>query len=356
VRQRLSERTRPRLFFICGSLNQTTQMHQVARELDECDASFSPYYGDKVLRRMRELGLVEFSIGGNRLRARCLEYLLGHGLNVDLDGARGGYDLVFTCSDVVVPSNVLGRPLVLVQEGITDPENSLFPLVRRFPKQVPRWLAGTAATGLSGLYDRFCVASEGYRDHFVSRGAPRERVVVTGMPNFDNCRKFLDNDFPHQGYVLVCTSDARETLKLDSRKRFLRHALAVAAGRPMIFKLHPNENTERATREIHAMAPSALVFSSGPTDAMIANCSVLVTQFSSVVFVGLALGKEVHSHYPIEVLRPLVPDQHGRAAKNIAALARELLALGHQQDRSDRVGAGRAGGASLVQLSQGEVA
>jgi hypothetical protein len=307
-------------------LNQTTQMHQIARELDGCDASFSPYYGDEGLRRLRELGLVEFSIGGKRLRARCLEYLLAHGLTVDLDGARGGYDLVFTCSDVVVPSNVRSRPLVLVQEGITDPENALFSLVRRFPRRMPRWLAGTAATGLSGLYDRFCVASEGYRDHFVERGAPRERVVVTGMPNFDNCRQFLDNDFPHRGYVLVCTSDARETLKLDARKRFLRHAIAIAAGRPMIFKLHPNENTERATREILALAPDAIVFGSGPTEAMIANCQVLITQFSSVVFVGIALGKEVHSQHPIEILERLSPVQNGCAARNIAAVARELLA------------------------------
>ena len=351
VRQRLSERKRPRLFFICGSLNQTTQMHQIAGELGDCEASFSPYYGDQALRRMRKLGLVEFSIGGNRLRARCLEYLLGHGLRVDLDGARGRYDLVFSCSDVVVPSNVLGRPLVLVQEGITDPENSLFPLVQRFPALVPRWLAGTAATGLSGLYDRFCVASEGYRDHFVTRGAPRGRVVVTGMPNFDDCRKFLDNDFPHRGYVLVCTSDARETLKLDSRRRFLDRALAIAAGRPLVFKLHPNENAARATREISTMAPAARVFSSGPTEAMIANCDVLITQFSSVVFVGLALGKEVHSHYPLEVLKPLVPDQHGRAARNIAAVARELLSLEPPPDRSERPAPKRS-----LQLWSGEVA
>ena len=318
-------------------------MHQIARELPECDASFSPYYGDEGLRRIRELGLAEFSIGGKRLRARCLEYLLSHGLTVDLDGVRGGYDLVFTCSDVIVPSNVLGRsPLVLVQEGITDPENYLFSLVRHFPTKLPRWLAGTSATGLSGLYDRFCVASEGYRDFFVERGAPRERVVVTGMPNFDDCRRFLANDFPHHGYVLVCTSDARETLKLDARKRFLKNALHIAAGRPPIFKLHPNENAERATREILALAPHARVFASGPTEAMIANCDVLITQFSSVVFVGLALGKEVHSQHPLEVLQRLLPEQNGRAARNIANVARELLALGESRGQAS--------------LAQGEVA
>ena len=324
---------RPRVFFICGSINQTTQMHQVARELPGWDACFSPYYGDAGVRRLVELGLAECSIAGKRLRGRCLEYLLAHGLSVDVDGARGGYDLIFTCSDVVVPSNVRGMPLVLVQEGITDPENYLFALVRRFPQRLPRWLAGTAATGLSNLYDRFCVASEGYRDHFVARGASAERVVVTGMPNFDNCRRFLDNDFPHRGYVLVCTSDARETYKLDIRKRFLRHAIAVAAGRPLLFKLHPNENAERATREILALAPAAQVFASGPTEAMIANCDVLITQFSSVVFVGLALGKEVHSQHPVEVLQRLLPVQNGCAARNIASVARELLASGPRHER-----------------------
>ncbi len=31
---------------------------------------------------------------------------------------------------------------------------------------------------------------------------------------------------------------------------------------------------------------------------MIANCDVLITRYSSTVFVGLALGKETHSDYP----------------------------------------------------------
>ena len=35
----------PRVFFICGSLNQTTQMHQIAAELPDCTPSLSPYYG-----------------------------------------------------------------------------------------------------------------------------------------------------------------------------------------------------------------------------------------------------------------------------------------------------------------------
>lgn len=63
----------PRVFCICGSLNQTTLMHQISRELPDCDASFSPYYGDAFLTKLRAMGLVEPTIGGNKLRQRCLD-------------------------------------------------------------------------------------------------------------------------------------------------------------------------------------------------------------------------------------------------------------------------------------------
>jgi hypothetical protein len=318
---------KPRVFFICGSLNQTTQMHQIADELPDCSASFSPYYGDAFLTRLRALGLVEQTIGGNKLRQRCLDYLMQQELDIDMDGRGGGYDLVVTCSDVIVPKNVRRLPLLVVQEGILDPDNYLAQLVRRFPNALPRWIAGTAATGLSGLYDRFCVASEGYREQFIANGAPADRVVATGMPNFDNCARFLSNDFPHRGYALACTSDARETLKLEDRRSFIRKALAIAGQRELIFKLHPNENTQRAASEIKTWAPGARIFVSGPTEHMVANCDVLITQFSSVVFVGLALGKEVHSYHPIETLRRLTPAQNGCAARNIARECRRLLAV-----------------------------
>ena len=322
----LSIARKPRVFFICGSLNQTTQMHQIAAELPDCVPSFSPYYGDAFLTRLRRLGLVEQTIGGNKLRTRCLDYLHAQGLDVDMDGQRGGYDLVVTCSDVIVPKNVRRLPLLVVQEGILDPDNYLAQLVRRFPNALPRWLVGTAATGLSGLYDKFCVASEGYREQFIANGAPAERIVATGMPNFDDCARFLDNDFPYRGYVLACTSDARETLKLEDRRGFIHKALRVAGERPLIFKLHPNENVARALSEIKTWAPAARVFSTGPTEHMVANCEALITQFSSVVFVGLALGKEVHSYHPLETLQRLLPLQNRRAAKNIALECRRLLA------------------------------
>jgi hypothetical protein len=299
-------RQKHRILFICGSLNQTTQMHQIARELPEAEHAFTPYYCDGLVERVRHAGLAEFTVAGEKLAGRCLAYLEHERLALDYRGERGPYDLVVTCSDLVVQASARRSPLVLVQEGILDPEGWEYRLWRRLPF-LPRWIAGTATTGLSLAYERLCVASEGYLEHFVVRGVPRERVAVTGIPNFDDCKRYLRNDFPHRGYVLVCTSDARETLKL---------------------KLHPNENVARAESEIRALAPGALVFASGSAEEMIANCEVLVTQYSSTVFVGLALGKECHSYWDLGVLRRLLPLQNGRAAANVADVCREVLATG----------------------------
>ncbi len=314
----------PRVLFICGSINQTTQLHQIAGQLPEAEAFYTPYYGGPILDFARKARLCEFSIGGTRLTRRCLEYLERHELNIDPHGRRGNYDLVVTCSDVVIPDNIRDFPVILVQEGILDPDNTLSYLARKFPS-LPRWIAGTATTGLSHAYDRFCVASEGYKRYFIGRGVEEAKLTVTGIPNFDNCATYLKNDFPHHGYALVCTSDARETLKLDKRYAFIQWAVGKAGGRPLIFKLHPNENAKRATAEINRWVPGAIVLSGGNTNAMIANSEVLITQYSSVVFVGLALGKECHSYHRMEELVELVPEQNGQAAQKIAGVCREFL-------------------------------
>jgi hypothetical protein len=312
------------LLFVCGSLNQTTQLHRIALELPEFRHTFTPYYCDGILELLRRNGALEFTILGEKLRRRCLDYLRAHELAVDFEGRRGGYDLVVSCSDLLVPRNLRRAPLLVVQEGILDPFGWTFTLQRALPF-LPLWIAGTAATGLSGRYDRFCVASEGYRDLFVKNGAPAARVVVTGIPNFDDCRRYLENDFPWRGYALVCSSDARETLKRDDRRAFLRRCRELAGQRALFVKLHPNEDARRAEREIREVCPEAVVFAQGCAEHMIANCDVLITQYSSTAFVGLALGKEVHSYYDVDELRRLAPVQHGRAAQNIAAVCRELL-------------------------------
>ena len=315
---------RKRIFFICGSMNQTTQMHQISEHLREYEQSFSPYYVhgfDEILRR---LGLIEFTIAGNKAVGRCRTYLQNHGLPIDYQGKNGSCDLVVTCSDVYLQKNIRGNRIVLVQEGIIDPESIMFHLVKRF-RFLPRGLGNTAATGLSDAYRAFCVASEGYRDFFIRRGARPEKLVVTGIPNFDACGRYYSNDFPYRHYVLVCTSSLREAFQVENRKAFIRRAVELAGRRPLIFKLHPNENIERATREIHRHAPGAMVFATGSAEEMIANCDVLITRFSSTAFVGLALGKETYSDFSMDEMRRLMPIQHGSAAPNIANVCRRFI-------------------------------
>ncbi|MDZ7666486.1 MAG: hypothetical protein U5K27_14395 [Desulfotignum sp.] len=232
-----------KIFFICGSMNQTTQMHQIARHLDDYDHAFSPFYVDGFDEILRKLGLIEFTVAGNKLSNRCRTYLQDQGLPMDERGRNQPYDLVVTCSDVYLQKNIAGNKMVLVQEGITDPESFLFHLVNRF-RFLPLWFAGNALTGLSDAYQAFCVASKGYRDFFIKKGVRPEKIVVTGIPNFDNCRQYNRNAFPYKGYVLACTSALRETLQFENRRAFIRKAVKIAGSRQLIFKLHPGEKVD----------------------------------------------------------------------------------------------------------------
>lgn len=314
-----------KILFICGTLNQTTQMHQIADHLSEYDLYFTPHYADGLEAVLSKMYLTEFTVIGHKLVTKCMAYLEANNLPIDVGGKLHNYDLVVTCSDMIVQKNIRHLPIVLVQEGITDPEKFTYRLVKALP-WLPRWIAGTSVAGLSNAYQSFCVASEGYRDLFISKGVVAKKIQVTGIPNFDNCKRFYDNDFPYKDYALVCTSDLREKLRFEDRRGFIEEAVRIAAGRQLIFKLHPNENVKRATAEINRYAPGAPVFSSGSAEEMIANCEVLITSYSTTVFVGLALGKEVHSKLDMEELKRLTPLQNGGAsAKAIAQICRDVM-------------------------------
>lgn len=313
-----------KILFICGSLNQTTQMHQIASHLIDYDCYFTPYYGDGLIRTLTRSGLLDFTILGGSFRQTTEHYFQAHRCPVDYEGTNNHYDLAVTCSDLIIQKNVRKKKIILVQEGMTDPENLVYHLVRRLG--LPRYLASTSTTGLSNVYHKFCVASEGYRDLFVRKGVRPEKIAVTGIPNFDNARQYLDNDFPYRNYVLVATSDARETFKFDNRKAFLKKALSIAGDRQLIFKLHPNENVRRSSSEIKRFAPQALIFHDGNAHHMVANCNTLITQYSSLAFTGIALDKEVHSYFDDNLLKQLNPIQNdGNSAKNIADVCRSCL-------------------------------
>jgi len=312
------------ILLIGGSLNQTTIMYQISQHLQEFNCYFTPFYSDGFLNILAKQGLLDFTILGGKAREKTEHFLKNKKLAIDYGGTKHNYDLVVTCSDLFIPDNIRDKKIILVQEGMTDPENLKYQIVKNLG--LPNYLANTSMTGLSDGYQTFCVASEGFKELFIKKGVKSEKIAVTGIPNFDNAKSYLQNDFPHKNYVLAATSHLRETLKYENRKKFIAKAMSIANGRQIIFKLHPNENVERATFEINKYAPGSLIFSSGDTNHMIANSEALVTKYSSVLLIALALGKPVYSDIIWEKLKKLTPIQNnGQSAKNIAQICEYYL-------------------------------
>ena len=313
-----------KILFIGGSLNQTTMMHKISKELPEFESYFSPYFATGLLWIMTKSKILEFTIMGGEFKRKTLDYIKRNNLKLDYRGKNDDYDLVITSQDLIIPKNITKFKTVLVQEGMTDPIDWRYHVTRFL--HLPRWSASTSMTGLSHQYDVFCVASEGFKDQFIERGVNPNKIRVTGIPNFDDFKKFEDYKFEHKNFVLVATSDVRETLKYENRKKFIKDALKIANGRKLIFKLHPNENVKKRTAEINKYAPSALVYHGISIDPLITNCDVLITRFSSTIFPALALGKEVYCNIDLQHIKRLLPIQNnGTSAKVIAEVAKELM-------------------------------
>ena len=313
-----------KILFIGGTRNQTTMVHTVARELGEYDCWFTPFYGDGLERKLAENGMLEFTILGRSAWKSSMEYFQENDLQVDARGEQQQYDLIVTATDLLLAKNILDTPIILVQEGMLTPENWVYKMVRTLG--LPRYIGNTSMTGLSHAYQKFCVASEGFRDIFIRKGANPDKIEVTGIPNFDRLDRYFDNDFPYHDYVLGATSYLRESWQYENRPAFIRKVLKVADGRQVIFKLHPSENHKRAIREIEKYAPEALIFTSGDINPMIANCAAMVTKFSTVLMVALALDKPVYSDLDPNYVNSLRPIQNGgTSGKNIAEICREFL-------------------------------
>ena len=314
-----------KILLIGGSVNQTSMLHQISKHLkSKYDCWFTPYYADGFIEYLVKKEYLNFTILGGKFRSDTEKYLKVNQLKIDYKGRKNNYDLILTCSDLILQKNLKGKNVILVQEGMTDPKN-LFYYTSKY-LGLPRYLASTSTTGLSDAYNYFCVASEGYKNMFIKNGCNPKKIKITGIPNFDNCKRHLNNKFPNKNFVLVCTSDARETYKYENRKKFIERAVKIANGKQIIFKLHPNENPDRAVKEIKKYSPGSIVFSEGNTNDMIANCDTLITKYSSVVYVGLALGKKVYSDFNIERLKSLTPNQNnGTSAFNIARICENCI-------------------------------
>ena len=319
--------------YLVGSPNQTTQMHQIAQLLaDEYEPFFSQLYYDGWMRGFYEWLLrnriLDKTIVQGLVKDKADRYLAEHQLPNDFENRVFGhdYDLVVCCSDIIVPWPLLKKTKsVFVQEGMTDPLNFWARLVKRHTN-FPILTISTALNGMNNCCDVYCVASSNYAEHFATIGVEKGKLIVTGIPNFDNMERLRNNSFPHRGYVMVATTDMRETFRRDNRKRFIQRATRIAAGRPMLFKFHPNEVMDRAVAEVKQYAPpGTMIFTEGNTEEMIANSVELITQYSTVAYVALALGIPVHSYFDVADLKRKLPIQNGgTSARRIADVCRQF--------------------------------
>lgn len=311
-------------------MNQTTQMHKISMYLnDDYDCYFTPFYTRNPIGSfMKKIGLFNNTILAGKIFNNALNYLKYHELNIDYKGKKHikEYELVFMCTDMLVPNHLKNIKKVWVQEGMIDKLNNWGRIVRFLG--LPGYFAGnTALNGSANLCDVYCAASEGFAKYISKMGTDKNKIRVTGTPNMDNFAVALNNSFPHKNYVLVCSSDIRELGGTENRIEFINKCVQKAKGRKMIFKLHPNEKFERANKEIIENTPKGtLAFQEGNTNEMIANCDELITQWSTVVFVGLALGKKVDSYFDINFLNELAMEQNGgKSAEKIAQIGKELI-------------------------------
>jgi len=319
---------RKKILFITGSINQTTQMHQISRHLQQYDCWFSQMFpNSKFLKTIiKHTRLADGTVLTGQFRKNSENYLSSQGLQMDYGAHLNKYDLVVYCSDMVVDPKFKDTKTIWVQEGMIDKRTLLTGIVKALGI-APYFTGDTSLNGSTNQCDIYCAASEGYKNHFIKYGTAARKLIVTGIPNYDNHIEYVKNDFPFRDYVMVATSDMRETYRLENRVAFIKKAVKIAAGRPLLFKLHPNENFDRAEAEIRKYAPAGtLVFNSGNTSHMIANCCELVTQYSTVVYTGISLGKKVHSYFDVDELKRLSPVQNGgTSAINIAQVCRAFI-------------------------------
>jgi hypothetical protein len=319
---------RKRILFITGSINQTSQMHQISKYLDDYDCWFSQLFPDNPFLKIiiKHTPLAKGTVLTGQFKERSENYLIQHGLQVDYGGDRYNYDLVVNCTDMIVAEKFRKTKTIWVQEGMIDKRTVISNIVKA--TGLPPYCSGdTSLNGSTNVCDIYCAASEGYKGYLAKHGTNAKKIFITGIPNYDNHIAFLGNDFPHYGYVMVATSDMRETYRFENRIEFIKQAVKIAAGRQLLFKLHPNERVDRAVAEIRKHAPvGTLVYHTGNTNHMIANCSELITQYSTVVSTGIALGKKVHSYFDVKELERLAPVQNGgTSAKNIARICRSYI-------------------------------
>src|ERR1700759_4033862 len=110
---------RRKILFITGSINQTSQMHQISSHLENYDCWFSQLFPDSAFLRsvMKHTPLANGTVLAGQFKERSESYLQQHGLQIDFGGDKHQYDLVVNCTDMIVAEKFRKTKTIRVQEG-----------------------------------------------------------------------------------------------------------------------------------------------------------------------------------------------------------------------------------------------
>ncbi len=323
--------TKKNIICLGGSLNQTKQLHLISESLQEdYNIYFSQVFGEGSFYKMvAESGIMDNTVLGKNSSFTKVsrEYINRYNLNYDYRMESKGikYDLALMSTDLIVPKSMFSMKTIWVQEGMIDPLNLQSRLTKKL--KLPEFFTGdTSLNGTSNKADLYFAMSHGYKNYFTKWGTNKDKILVTGVPNFDDIKSFLNSSYPENGFILIATSDIRELGGNEDRTDFFKKCKEIAKGRKIIYKPHPNENYDRVVKELRIIIPDAEIIVTPILDTLIAHCDTLITQYSSSVYVGLVLGKTVYSYFPMEDLEAKKPIQNGgTSAKIIADITREYI-------------------------------
>jgi hypothetical protein len=170
------------------------------------DAWFTPYYSDHLHHLvLTKLGFVEPAINGYRRRGICADELNAQGLRST--SVPSGTSTTSGSVPTTRSSPRASRPLPGSWSRRASWSSPTAHVGLAAYPLMPRPLATHRHLRADQALHPFCVASEGYRKQFLAEGSSRRSWWSPAIPNFDDFARFSDNDFPHRGYVLVCTSD-----------------------------------------------------------------------------------------------------------------------------------------------------
>ena len=94
------------ILLICGTLNQTKAMIAIGNELADHNCYYTPFYCDGHLLRASRRGQLDFTVLAGPLRERTATYMCQAKLPIDDRGEARDYDLVVTCTDLILQDNI----------------------------------------------------------------------------------------------------------------------------------------------------------------------------------------------------------------------------------------------------------